>query len=321
MVHVYALAVGFILDMIFGDPANMPHPVRLIGGLISALDKKLNRASLADKSKFARGVLLMIVVAGLCTAVPALILFFCYRANVWLGFALEALMCYQLLAAKALKDESMAVYRRLAAGDLEGARAAVAMIVGRDTAALDDTGVAKAAVETVAENTSDGVIAPMFYMALGGAALGFFYKAVNTMDSMVGYRNEKYTRFGRAAARLDDVLNFVPARISAILMIAASFLLRLDYKNAWKIFRRDRKKHASPNSAHTEAAAAGALDIQLAGGAYYFGVLHKKQAIGDAIRPVAYGDIKRVNRLMILASVLALAVFCAAYLLIYRSIV
>ncbi|MBE5865055.1 MAG: cobalamin biosynthesis protein CobD [Lachnospiraceae bacterium] len=213
-------------------------------------------------------------------------------------------MTFQILATKSLRVESMRVYKCLKQEDLEAARQAVSMIVGRDTATLDEVGVAKAAIETVAENTSDGVIAPMLYTALGGPVLGFLYKAVNTMDSMIGYKNDKYLYFGRAAAKLDDIVNFIPARISAYLMIFSAFMSGkcFDGRNAFKIYKRDNRKHASPNSAQTEAVCAGALRIQLAGDASYFGKIVKKPYIGDAYRKVESEDIKRANRLMYLTA-------------------
>ena len=198
------------------------------------------------------------------------------------------------------------MYDALKRGDLEGARKAVSMIVGRDTQHLDETGVTKAAVETVAENTSDGVVAPLLFAAIGGAPLGLAYKAVNTLDSMIGYKNDAYLHFGRFAARQDDLWNFLPARISGVAMVLAAYLLGFDGKNAARIFCRDRLCHKSPNSAHTEAACAGALDIQLAGDAYYFGVLHHKPTIGDPLRPVEAEDIPRAGRLMNAAAVLIL---------------
>ena len=246
------------------------------------------------------------------TAVPALVLFLAAKLSIWLAFALEVFWSFQILAAKSLKTESMRVYEALKEGELEKARKAVSMIVGRDTERLTEEGVAKAAVETVAENSSDGVVAPLIFLAVGGPVLGFFYKSVNTLDSMVGYKNDRYLYFGRFSAKLDDVLNFIPARISGLLLVTASPLAGLDVKGAWRIFKRDRKNHASPNSAQTEAAAAGALGVQLAGDAWYFGKLYKKPTIGDALRPVGYEDIRRVNRLMYAAVCLALALAAAA---------
>ena len=204
-------------------------------------------------------------------------------------------------------QESTNVYRELTKPDLPAARTAVSRIVGRDTQALTAEGVTKAAVETVAENASDGVIAPLFYMLLGGAPLALTYKAINTMDSMVGYKNERYLHFGRAAAKLDDIANFLPSRIAALLWVAAAALTGNDARNAWRIWRRDRRNHASPNSAQTESACAGALNVQLAGPAYYFGEYYKKPTIGDAVRPIEPEDIRRADRMMYAESLLALA--------------
>lgn len=245
----------------------------------------------------------------------ALLLVGAYTLHPWAGCVLEGWLTYRLLAARNLRDASMRVHRALQSGSLEDSRYAVSMIVGRDTTVLDETGVTKAAVETVAENTSDGVIAPMLYMALGGPVLGMMYKAVNTMDSMVGYRNDKYMDFGRAAARLDDGVNFIPARISGLLMVAAAFLLGFSERlhgsapiysgrRAFRIFLRDRRKHASPNAAHTEAACAGALGVQLAGNARYFGRMVEKPTLGEDLRPVVPADILRANRLMLGTAVL-----------------
>ncbi len=253
-----------------------------------------------DKKEFQKGILMAGIVLVITIIVTAVLLIGAYCIHPYLGVFVESTMTYQILAAKCLKVESMKVYTSLKEEGLEAARKAVSMIVGRDTAELNEEGVAKAAIETVAENTSDGVIAPMLYTALGGPILGFFYKAVNTMDSMVGYKNDKYLYFGRAAAKLDDVLNFVPARLSAYLMIFAAFLggSSFDAGQAVKIYRRDNRNHASPNSAQTESVCAGAMGIQLAGDASYFGKLVKKPYIGDSLRKVEYEDIKRVNRLM-----------------------
>ena len=258
------------------------------------------RAYNSNGRAFRQGIELVLIVIISVVAVTLILLFMAYWLHPVLGVAVECIMTYQILAVKCLKVESMKVYQCLKNGNLEQARKAVSMIVGRDTEHLDEEGVAKAAIETVAENTSDGVIAPMLYLAVGGPILGFLYKAVNTMDSMIGYKNEKYLYFGRAAAKLDDFVNFLPARISACLMITASFLAGRQFsgKGAWTIYKRDRKKHTSPNSAQTEAVCAGALSIRLAGDASYFGKIVKKPYIGEAVRGVEYEDIKRANHLM-----------------------
>lgn len=260
------------------------------------------------KERIGGGLLVLIVIV-ISAAVPGVVLYAAYEYSFTLGLVIESFMCYQILATRSLKVESDKVYLALMHEGIEGARKAVSMIVGRDTQNLTEEGVTKAAVETVAENTSDGVIAPLMYMMIGGAVLGFAYKAVNTMDSMVGYTNEKYQYFGTAAARLDDVVNYIPARISAWLMIAAAWILGMDAGSARRIYLRDRYHHKSPNSAQTESVMAGALGVQLAGDAWYFGTLHKKPTIGDAVRPVEALDIRRAHKLLYGTAVLAVIVF------------
>ena len=302
-----ALLTGFALDKLLGDPHHFPHIVRFMGSLIAALETRLRKALPRNpRGELIGGALLVFLVVLVCTGIPLLLLWVSYSRFAPLGFAVESLLCYQLLAAISLQAESMKVYQALQAEDIEDARSAVAMIVGRDTAALDKDGITRAAVETVAENTSDGVIAPLLFIMLGGAALGCLYKAVNTMDSMVGYKNEKHLYFGRAAAKIDDVLNYLPARLSALLMIAAAYILRFDGQNAFRIWQRDKRKHASPNSAQTEAVCAGALGIRLAGPTAYFGKIHDKPYIGDDLRPTRPEDIPRANRLMYVTSFLML---------------
>lgn len=300
--HIVAFFSGFLLDLLLGDPYWLPHPIRLIGSLISGLEKKLRngKAERNSRNELKDGALLVFSVLTITVCVTAILIFAAYHIHPYLGVLTETIMTYQILATKCLKVESMKVCHCLQTEGLEAARKAVSMIVGRDTSVLDEEGVAKAAIETVAENTSDGVIAPMLYTALGGPIAGFFYKAVNTMDSMVGYKNEKYLYFGRAAARLDDLVNYIPSRISAWLMICAAFIGGKSYsgRQAYKIYKRDNRKHASPNSAQTESVCAGALGIRLAGDACYFGKTVKKPFIGDACRSVEYEDIKRVNKLM-----------------------
>lgn len=294
-----ALALGFALDLIFGDPHWMPHPICLIGNMIGAGEKIIRKViPKTSKGELAGGILLVILVVTISTAVPFAILWAAGEIHILLRIGVEAVMCYQILSVKSLKTESMKVYQKLILDDLPGARKMVAMIVGRDVQNLDMEQITKATVETVAENTSDGTVAPLLFMALGGAPLGFFYKSINTMDSMIGYKNTQYFYFGKFAAKLDDIVNYIPARISAYLMIFASCFLKLDYRNAWRIFKRDRYNHASPNSAQTESVCAGALDIQLAGDAYYFGKLYHKMTIGDPLRPIAYEDISLANRLL-----------------------
>lgn len=370
--HLLAFLCGSLLDLVIGDPHSIPHPVQLIGKLISVLDSRFQKAAEgkengnipegesgslpAEEGKRKRryGRWMAVIVIAVTAVASGLILGVGYRIHPVLGWALETVMTCQILAGRSLQRESMKVYDRLCLGTLEEARLAVSMIVGRDTEHLTKEQVTKAAVETVAENTSDGVIAPMLYTALGGPVLGWMYKAVNTMDSMVGYRNEKYMDFGRGPAHLDDAANYLPSRISAVLMIAAAWVLSegrkaaeawrqtaflpcqdlinsrrgapgeqadgvevctgfcYDAGNAARIWKRDRRKHASPNSAQTESVMAGALGLQLAGDAYYGGRLVKKPLIGDPLRPVEPEDIVRADRLMVAAAVICEMLLCMA---------
>lgn len=299
------LAGGAAADLIFGDPHRLYHPVQAIGKLISSLEHFLRkRMRLSDEPekdagrKRLAGAVLALLVMLISTAVPCLLLAAARMVHEAVYLALSILFTWQLLAMKSLKTESMKVYRELEKGDLSASRKAVSMIVGRDTEHLTAEGVTKAAVETVAENASDGVIAPLLYLFLFGVPGGFFYKSVNTMDSMIGYKNDRYRYFGTFAARTDDVLNYIPSRLSALFMIAAARITGLDGKNALRIWKRDRRKHASPNSAQTESVCAGALDVELAGDATYFGVVHHKPTLGDPVRPVEVEDIPRANRLL-----------------------
>ena len=308
MQHVIALVIGFLLDMVLGDPPVLPHPVRLIGRFISACEKLLYRDNASPRSQFVCGTLLVIIVVGVSTAFTALLLWLCGLANIWFATVVEGIICYWMLATKQLKVESMKVHDALVNGTLDEARSCVSMIVGRDTESLSKEEVAQAAVETVAENTSDGSVAPLVFMALFGAAGGVFYKAVNTLDSMVGYKNDRYRHFGTFAARLDDVLNWIPARLAGVLMCISAWLLHMDAAGAWRIFLRDRLNHSSPNSAHTEAACAGALGIQLGGSHFYFGKLVEKPTIGDPMREICPDDIISANRLLYMTAILGLVV-------------
>ena len=314
---LYAILAGFIMDLIIGDPHWMYHPVRVIGKFITFLEDMLRKTfPKTEDGERKSGFVLVVLVCGISVFTVWGLMKLAYYLNFWCGFLLEVIMCYQLFAVRSLKDESMKVYKELAKQDLEASRKAVSMIVGRDTENLTIEGVTKATVETIAENTSDGTLAPMFYMFIGGPVLGWFYKAVNTMDSMVGYKNEKYLNFGRYAAKFDDVMNFIPARLCGWLMILASMFLKMDWKNAKKIFVRDRFNHASPNSAQTEAVMAGALRIQLAGDAWYFGKRYEKPIIGDALRPVEIEDIPRANRLLYATAIVSLIIFSVIRLLL-----
>ncbi len=306
--HLIAFIIGIALDCILGDPHSLPHPIRLIGKLISIFDNSLNCSD--NKKALYRGVITAVMVPLITGLSVFVCLFVSYKLNKIAGMIVEAVFTYYILAARSLYDESMCVYRHLVVGDIEGARSAVSMIVGRDTKSLTAEGITKAAVETVAENTSDGVIAPMIYTAIGGPVLGFIYKAINTMDSMIGYKNDKYLYFGRAAALTDDAVNFIPSRLSAYFMMTGCLFLGNDFdiRKACMIHKRDAGKHASPNSAQTESTCAGALGIRLAGDASYFGKIVKKPFIGDDIRAIEPKDIIRANRLMYAAAFICAAV-------------
>ena len=304
----YAVLGGFVLDAIFGDPAWLPHPVVYMGKAISVLEKGLRaRLPKTPEGELWGGRILAFCLPVGTLALTSIVCMGAAALHPLLGLAVQMFWCGQALAAKGLVQESMNVYRELTKPDLPAARTAVSRIVGRDTQALTAEGVTKAAVETVAENASDGVIAPLLYMLLGGAPLALTYKAINTMDSMVGYKNTQYLYFGRAAAKLDDVANYLPSRIAALLWVVAAALTGNDARSAWRIWRRDRRNHASPNSAQTESACAGALNVQLAGPAYYFGEYYPKPTIGDAVRPIEPEDIRRADRMMYAESLLALA--------------
>ena len=308
MMTVWAVLGGFVLDALFGDPAWLPHPVVYMGKAISKLEKFLR----PRLPKTPQGELLGGAIVAYCLPVGTFLLtgLVCWgaaRLHPLLGLAVQMFWCGQALAARGLVQESTNVYIELKKPDLPGARKAVSRIVGRDTAELTAEGVTKAAVETVAENASDGVIAPLLYMLIGGAPLALTYKAINTMDSMLGYKNERYLYFGRVPAKLDDVANYIPSRLAGLLWVAAAAFTHNDAKGAWKIWRRDRRRHASPNSAQTESACAGALGVQLAGPAYYFGEYYAKPTIGDALRPIEPEDILRANQMMYVASAFALA--------------
>lgn len=326
--RLLAIAIAGILDQIFGDPRVAWHPICLIGNLISWTEKWTRPLFPKTKSgERAAGVYLVVFVLLIATAVPVAITLGLYHLHWFAGVLAESVLLYFTFAARSLEQESMVVSHALEGEGLDAGRKAVSMIVGRDTKKLTEAGVIKAAVETVAENTSDGVIAPLFYAFVGGAPLAYFYKAVNTMDSMVGYKNDRYQYYGTAAARLDDLVNLIPARLSALLMMISyefviTFQNRSEQRNVdrkvklsqksrlwqgvqkrslrdvWRIYRRDCHAHASPNSAQTESVMAGALGVQLAGDASYFGVVHHKPTIGDDLRPVEHADIERAVMLM-----------------------
>lgn len=308
-----ALILAFILDLIIGDPPRWPHLIRGFGWLI----QKLEKALYSQNNKKLAGAELVVLTLVIGTGLPMMILVASWSLSPWVYLVVEALLCWQLLAVKSLRVESGLVGKALDSGDILKARHALSMIVGRDTADLDEEGILRATVETIAENSADGVTAPLFYLAFGGASLGCLFKATNTMDSMVGYKNERYQEFGSAAAHLDDVLNYIPARLCALLMVVASALTGLDSKQAWRIWRRDRHNHASPNSAQSESVMAGALGIRLAGPAVYKGITLDKPWIGDDLRSIVKKDVKTAQRLLLVTAILSLTIALCVRIVIW----
>ena len=307
-----AIVCGIVLDLLIGDPEQLcsVHPVVLMGKCISFLEKKLRKAFPAtDKGELTAGALMAVMMVIGTLASTILVSYIAFRIHIVLFFIVQTIMCWQAVAIRDLKKESMDVYDCLEPElDIEKARVQVSRIVGRDTQELTAVGVTKAVVETIAENFSDGIVCPLFYMMIGGGPLALTYKAVNTMDSMVGYKNDRYMFFGRTGAHMDDVCGFIPSRIAAFFWIAAAAFTGNDWKGAFRIWKRDRFKSPSPNSAQTESACAGSLDVELLGPAYYFGKLHDKKPIGDPIRPIVPGDIKKTIEMMYTASMLTAGV-------------
>ncbi len=302
-----AIVCGFFIDLLVGDPRWLVHPVVIMGKCIVFLEKKLRAAfpKTSDGEFKAGAVMALIMVIG-TLGITAALSYICFRIHIILFFVFQTIMCWQAIAVRDLKVESMDVYKYLEPDlNIEMARKQVSRIVGRDTECLDVIGVTKAVIETIAENFSDGIVCPLFYMMIGGGPLAMTYKAVNTMDSMVGYKNERYMHFGTFAARMDDVFGYIPSRLAALFWIMAAFMTGNDWKNSYRIWRRDNRKSPSPNSAQTESACAGSLGVELLGPAYYFGELHDKETIGDPTRPVVPGDIKTTIRMMYVASMLA----------------
>lgn len=310
MLTLLAIICGFLLDFVFGDPRWLPHPIIWIGNLIGFLEKQCRKFFAVDNDLMLFSGLILVVIVLLATfGVPYLILYWAMKVDPRLAFVLQVAMFYQIFATRCLKDESMNVYMPLELGNLPLARQRLSWIVGRDTAELNEEEIIKATVETVAENTADGIIAPMFYMFIGGAPLAFLYKGINTMDSMIGYKNEKYLYIGRYAAKLDDLANLIPARLSAVFMIISTYFLKLNYRAAWKIFKRDRYNHLSPNSAQTESVVAGALGVQLGGGHFYFQKFVPKQTIGDNLRAIVANDIIVTNKILYWSSCISMTAF------------
>lgn len=308
MSRALILCAAFLLDAAIGDPEGIWHPVRAIGKFVSRLEDRVRHFCGGNEGALKiGGAVIVALTCAACGLIPWLILKALGFISVWLRIAAELVLCWYMIAAGSLKKESMRVYEELDRRSIGGARYALSRIVGRDTDSLDEEGIIKAAVETVAENTTDGVVAPMLAYAIGGITGMFIYKAVNTMDSMLGYMDEHYRSIGCAAARTDDLFNYIPSRVTAHIMIMCCPLAGLDRKNAARVFKRDKNNHKSPNAGQTEAVMAGALGIQLGGSAYYFGKLYEKKTFGDPLRSAVPGDIERANKLMYIAAIFSLA--------------
>lgn len=308
-----SIVAAVLLDAIIGDPYGFPHPVRLIGKYIAVFEKGARKIVQSPAGLKAAGVVLTITTVLLAYGLTYGILKIALKLDPVLYHVLNVFFMYTCLAANCLNSEAMKIYRLLDKGDIAAARIQTSYIVGRDTDQLEEGELTRAVVETVAENSSDGVMAPLFFMAIGGAPLAMAYKAVNTLDSMVGYKNEKYLNLGWSSARFDDIVNYLPARLTALFISAAALVLGLDYKNSVKTLLKDGRNHSSPNSGYPEAAAAGALGVMLGGTNLYFGKPVYKPTIGQSKRPIVKKDIVRTNQLMLVAYVLALFVIGIIY--------
>ena len=313
--NILSIYIGYIMDLIIGDPYSFPHPVRYIGKLIKKTEKKIRNIAKSDKDLKIGGFALWFITVGITYLVTYLIV----KLSSFIpgGFLIaNSLLIYTTLATKCLKDEAVKIYKVLKTGDIEKSRIQLSYIVGRDTEHLDEDEIIRATIETVAENTVDGIIAPMFYAFIGGAPLAMAYKAINTLDSTVGYKNEKYKDLGFASAKIDDVANYIPARISVLLMMIGSLMLGYDYKNSSKIAIRDRKNHKSPNCAYPEGAVAGALGVQLGGTNIYFGQAVYKPTIGDKIREIEIDDIVKTNKIMYATSIASMVIFTTLFMIL-----
>ena len=313
--NILSIYTGYALDLIIGDPYSFPHPVRFIGKLISFVERQIRKITSSDKGLKIAGFFLWFITVAVTFGITYLVVNL-FKFNKIAYFIVNSILIYTTLATKCLKDESTKIYKVLKTGDLEKSRVQLSYIVGRDTTNLSEKEIVRATVETVAENTVDGLIAPLFYGFIGGAPLAMAYKAINTLDSTVGYKNDKYYYLGFASAKIDDIANFIPARIGVVLLSIGSLFAGFKFKNALKIGIRDRKNHKSPNCAFSEGAVAGALGIQLGGTNIYFGKEVYKPTIGDKNREIEIEDIVRTNKIMYVSSIISIIIFTAIYYLI-----
>lgn len=313
--NLLSIYTGYVLDLIIGDPYSFPHPVRFIGKLISFVEKQIRKIATSDKALKIAGFFLWFVVVGVTLGSTSIVLRL-FQFNKITYFLVNSILIYTTLATKCLKDESEKIYKVLKTGDLDKSRIQLSYIVGRDTTNLSEKEIVRATVETVAENTVDGIIAPLFYGFIGGAPLAMAYKAINTLDSTVGYKNDKYYYLGFASAKIDDIANYIPARLGVLLLSIGSLFVGFNFKDALKIGIRDRKNHKSPNCAFSEGAVAGALGIQLGGTNVYFGKEVYKPTIGDKKREIEIEDIVRTNKIMYSSSIISIIIFTTFYYLV-----
>lgn len=314
--NILSIYIGYIIDLIVGDPYSFPHPVRYIGKLIKITENNIRKVVKSDKGLKIGGFFLWIITVGITYLITyGIVRLSSFNDIVYI--LVNSFIIYTTLATKCLKDEAVKIYKVLKTGDLEKSRVQLSYIVGRDTTNLSKQEIIRATVETVAENTVDGIIAPMFYAFIGGAPLAMAYKAINTLDSTVGYKNDKYMNLGFASAKIDDIANYIPARISIVLMAIGSIVLGYDYKNCFKIAIRDRRNHKSPNCAYPEGAVAGALGVQLGGTNIYFGKAVYKPTIGDKNREIEKDDIVKTNRIMYATSLTSMVVFTLVFVALF----
>ena len=314
--NIISIYTGYALDLIIGDPYSFPHPVRFIGKLISIVEKYIRKITSTDRGLKIAGFFLWFITVGVTFVVTYFVVIL-FKFNNFAYFIVNSILIYTTLATKCLKDESTKIYKVLKTGDIEKSRVQLSYIVGRDTTHLNEKEIVRATVETVAENTVDGIIAPLFYGFIGGAPLAMAYKAINTLDSTVGYKNDKYYYLGFASAKIDDIANYIPARIGVLLLALGSLFTGFNFKNALKIGIRDRKNHKSPNCAFSEGAVAGALGIQLGGTNIYFGKPVYKPTIGDKRREIEVEDIVRTNKIMYGASIISILIFTIIYFAVF----
>lgn len=312
---IIPFTVGYVLDLIIGDPHKFPHPVRAIGLLVKNVEKVLYRGKSLLRFK---GLLLFIIVSTITFLITYFLVHYSSYLNKYIGYLISTILIFQILATKSLFTETNKVYKSLKNGDLVNAKRELSYLVTRDCENMEEEDVVRSTIETISENIVDGVTSPLFYILLGGAPLGMLYKAINTLDSMVGYKNSRYSDFGFFSAKFDDVVNFIPARLTSAIILISIFILRYNFTNAIKILRRDNNMHSSPNSGWAEAPVAGALNITLGGKVSYFGKVHHKPELGDNIKGPEIDDIRKTHFILLSTSIISF-IISAGVMLLWKS--